>query len=322
MKLRYYLLFFFLFTFIATISITFLFIYYDNHKNQISTTTNIIIPKGASLDDISTILYQKNLIAFPHLFGLMRRLDNSATKLHYGEYNIMPYSTPANITEQLINRDIVNHFFIVVEGKTSNEIVTLLNNNPFLSGEKITKIPNEGAILPETYHFHHGDNRHQLLHHMITAMKKFSHDIWQQRHDNIEIKTIDELVILASLIEKETAKNDERHIVSAVFHNRLRKNMRLQTDPAVIYAITQGKYILNRPLTKKDLKIKSPYNLYRHHGLPPTAIANPGKASLLAAIQPATSDFLYFVADGDGGHFFANDYETHKKNIKKYRQRK
>jgi UPF0755 protein len=178
----------------------------------------------------------------------------------------------------------------------------------------------EGGLLPETYFFSYGDSREGLVARMEQAMRDMLTGIWAKRSEGLSVRSRKEALVLASLIEKETGKPEERARISAVFHNRLKRGMRLQTDPTVVYAISGGDGPIDRPLTRGDLSITSPYNTYLKAGLPPGPIANPGVASLVAAVNPAPVEDLYFVADGNGGHLFARTLEEHNRNVARWRQ--
>ena len=195
----------------------------------------------------------------------------------------------------------------------------MIASNPNFSGE-ITEEVAEGEMLPETYSFEYGSSRNALIRQAKTAMKKVKEETWNGRAANKQIKTPEDMLILASIIEKETSIPEERGLVSSVFINRLKKGMRLQTDPTVIYALTEGEFELKRALTRKDLTIDSPYNTYRYYGLPPKPICNPGKAAIEAAAHPENSNYLYFVADGKGGHSFATSLKEHNKNVSQWKK--
>ena len=183
-------------------------------------------------------------------------------------------------------------------------------------------VPAEGSLLPETYSYKLGDTKQDVLNDAQNQLKQVLDYEWKHRNPDVPVETPYELLILASIIEKETGVPQEREIVSSVFANRLKIGMRLQTDPTVIYALTQGKSDLGRSLTRKDLKIDSPYNTYQNLGLPPTPICNPGKDSIHAAAHPADTDFIFFVADGNGGHNFARTLKEHNQNIKSWLEKK
>ncbi len=184
----------------------------------------------------------------------------------------------------------------------------------------IGKTPDEGTLLPETYHFHRGESRQEILRRMKEAMSDEVARLWDERVDALPFKGAVEAVILASIVEKETGVQSERGLVASVFINRLRKGMRLQSDPTVVYGITLGAGPLGRPLSRIDLDANTVYNTYQINGLPPTPIANPGKASIAAVLNPAPTDALYFVADGSGGHAFAKTLDEHNRNVKAWRK--
>jgi UPF0755 protein len=213
---------------------------------------------------------------------------------------------------------VVQHAFTIAEGLTSDQIVQRLLENEVLSGN-IRDIPREGTLLPETYRFTFGTTREQLIQRMRQSQQRALQEIWDRRSSDLPIKTPEQLVTLASIIEKETAKAEERTRVAAVFVNRLRQKMKLQSDPTIIYGLVGGKGSLGRPIMRSEIEQPTPYNTYVIDGLPPGPIANPGRASLEAAANPARTKELYFVADGTGGHAFADNYEQHQKNVARLR---
>jgi UPF0755 protein len=208
--------------------------------------------------------------------------------------------------------------FTVAEGLMSVEIIALLNAADGMEGT-VTDIPPEGSLLPETYSYGRGDTRAKMVTRMQDAMKKALEELWAQRSEDIPVNSPEDAVILASIVEKETGVAAERARVAGVFANRMRIGMPLQSDPTVIYALTLGKEKLDRPLYRKDLNIDSPYNSYVKTGLTPTPIANPGRESISAVLHPEKHDFLYFVADGTGGHAFGKSLEDHLRNVDSWR---
>jgi UPF0755 protein len=204
------------------------------------------------------------------------------------------------------------------EGLTSEQIVARLMDDDVLAGN-VKEIPREGSLLPDTYNFARGMTREQMIQHMQQAQQRVVKEIWDHHAADLPIKSADQLVILASIVEKETGKAEERTRVAAVFVNRLKQKMRLQSDPTIIYGLVGGKGTLGRPIMKSEIDQPTPYNTYQIDGLPPGPITNPGRASLEAAANPARTRELYFVADGTGGHLFAESYEQHQKNVARLR---
>jgi peptidoglycan lytic transglycosylase G len=213
---------------------------------------------------------------------------------------------------------VVQHAFTIAEGLTSDQIVQRLTENEVLSGN-IRDIPREGTLLPETYRFTFGTTREQMIQRMRQAQQRAVQEIWDRRSADLPIRTAEQLVTLASIIEKETGKPEERTRVAAVFINRLRQKMKLQSDPTIIYGLVGGKGSLGRPIQRNEIDQPTPYNTYIIDGLPPGPIANPGRASLEAAANPARTKELFFVADGTGNHAFADNYEQHQRNVARLR---
>lgn len=206
----------------------------------------------------------------------------------------------------------------LAEGVTSWQVVDALNSIPFLTGE--VALPEEGSIAPDSYEFRKGETRAKILTSMQTVQAKLLAEAWANRVDGLPLQSPEELLILASIIEKETGVAEERRQVASVFINRLKRGMKLQTDPTVIYGITEGKGVLGRGLRQSELRRETAWNTYVIAGLPPTPIASPGQASLLAAADPASTDFIFFVADGSGGHAFGATLEEHNRNVAKWRR--
>lgn len=300
--------------------------YYAYHTpSDVSEARLIYIPYGSSVGQITRQLYEEQFIAYPRIFDLALRLTNTASKLKAGEFEIPPNTSMKQITDIIISGRSHDRFITIPEGLTSHQIVDVLNDNPYLKGN-LKDIPVEGSLLPETYDYTRGQSREKLIRRMRQKMNDTLDQAWENRAPGLPLKSKDEALVLASIIEKETGVAGERKRVSGVFINRLRKGMRLQTDPSVIYAITKGKFEnegkgpLGRRLLYRDLEIDDPYNTYKYAGLPPGPIANPGKAAIEAALKPESHDYIYFVADGSGGHIFAKTLQQHNRNVANWRK--
>lgn len=281
--------------------------------------TEIVIPKGLSVKKIAALLKEKNIIESPSIFVLGVRASGNVQKIKAGEYSIPPRASTKMVMDIMTGGKTHVRRVIIPEGLTSHQIVELLNNTTALTGE-ITKMPRNGTLLPETYHYSHGDTRQSIIDRMQNAMKRTLDELWPERVDGLPFKTPNEAIILASVVEKETSLDRERAHIASVFFNRLNQNMRLQSDPTVIYGLSNGTGVLKRSLTYKDLRHSDGYNTYVVYGLPMGAISNPGRSSIQAVLNPDTTEDLYFVADGSGGHVFAKDYKTHQNNVNKWRQ--
>jgi len=279
----------------------------------------IDIPLGSGVAKIADILHQKGVIDQPLAFRIALRFNKLDTTLKAGEYLFPAQVSPEEAATILSAGKSVLYRVTFAEGLTSTEIIGLLNTTPGLQGV-VLHIPSEGSLLPETYSFPKNFNRHEIVKRMQSEMHATLDELWPTRQAGLPFKTKEEAIILASIVEKETGVSSERTKVAGVFVNRLKKRMRLQSDPTVSYGITRGEKNLGRGLTRKDLKGKTPYNTYVIRGLPPTAISNPGRASLQAVLNPANTDAFYFVADGTGGHAFAKTLKQHNRNVAKWRK--
>ena len=281
------------------------------------------IPSGTPLNEIALLLAYAGALSEPEIFSLVVRLDGKANRIKAGEYRLPPEASMAEILKILeqgqASGKIIQHRIVIPEGLTTRQVLSRVASDPNLEGE-ITLRPNEGALLPETYFFPSGTTRDQVIARMQSSMQELLSELWQARADNLPIKTPREATILASIIESETGLAAERAQVASVFINRLSRGARLQSDPTVSYALTEGQFTLDRPLTRADLALDHPYNTYKNAGLPPGAIVNPGRASLQAALHPAETDYYYFVADGEGGHRFSSNLIDHNRNVAAYRQ--
>ena len=281
----------------------------------------VVLPQGLGAFDIADRLEEAGVIDDPVLFVAGLWLEDNQHSLKAGEYVFEALVTPRGVMEKLVAGDTVTHRFTVTEGMTSAEVVAALSAAPVLMGE-IAAVPAEGSLLPETYHYGLGDSRAVLIERMQHAMARVVDELWQARDPAVALDDAHQAVVLASIVEKETAVAKERPLIAGVFLNRLRQGMRLQADATVIYAVTGGKRPLGRPLSRADLWVESPYNTYRQGGLPPGPIGNPGRASLAAVLNPAETDALYFVADGSGGHAFAETLDEHNRNVARWRAKR
>jgi UPF0755 protein len=277
------------------------------------------IPRGAGLRDISDVLSREGVIDQPWVFVGGVLLLKAHEGLKAGEYQFKAHASLGDVVATLSEGKVLVHQIGVPEGLTSEQIVARLMADDVLTGN-IDEIPPEGSILPDTYSFTRGMTRAQMIVHMQHSEQRLVKEIWERRSPDLPLKTPEQLVILASLVEKETAKPEERTRIAAVFVNRLKQRMRLQSDPTIIYGLVGGKGTLGRPIMKSEIDQPTPYNTYQIDGLPPGPIANPGRAALEAAANPARTRELYFVADGTGGHAFAETYEQHQKNVIRLRQ--
>lgn len=277
--------------------------------------TNVVVPKGASLKTVAEELSRAGVIDKPWLFRIMARINGLAKHLKAGEYQFMPAISLQAAMDKIARGEVFFRRITIPEGLTSGQIMYLIANYPDLEGE-IDLDVKEGELLPETYSFELGASRNSIILQARAAMQKALEEVWASRDSSLPLKDVNELLTLASIIEKETGVPEERPLVASVFLNRLKKGMRLQTDPTVIFAITEGETSFGRSLKRADLKIDSPYNTYLNYGLPPGPICNPGREALMAAARPQQSDYLYFVADGKGGHRFARSLNEHNRNVK------
>lgn len=285
----------------------------------LKTPATLIIPKGTGVQEIANLLRDKGVIDNPHLFVLGARYTEMARRMRAGEFAFSPNISMSAVVEHLVTGELVKRRLTIPEGLLTREIIEIVRAAEGLTGT-IEAPAVDGIYLPETYFFGYGDSRVSILARMRSEMEKAVSEAWAARNSKIVLKSPREAVILASIIEKETGVAAERARVSAVFHNRLRRKMRLQSDPTVAYAVTGGGVSLGRPLTRADLEADSPFNTYRNAGLPPGPIANPGRASLIAAVRPLVTKEYYFVADGNGGHAFAKTLREHNRNVAKWRR--
>ncbi|MBR1154859.1 endolytic transglycosylase MltG [Bradyrhizobium sp. JYMT SZCCT0428] len=277
------------------------------------------IPARAGKRDIADALQREGVINVnPWLFiGSVFALKASSD-LKPGEYAFQKRASLRDVIATIVEGKVVQHGVTIPEGLTSEQIVARLTDNDLFSGS-LKEMPREGTLLPETYKFPRGTSREQVVQRMQQTQKRVLAEIWERRNPDIPVRSPEALITLASIVEKETGRADERSRVAAVFTNRLRQKMKLQSDPTIIYGLVGGKGTLGRPIKRSEITQPSPYNTYVIEGLPPGPIANPGRASLEAVANPARTRDLFFVADGSGGHTFTETYDQHQKNVAKLR---
>ena len=254
------------------------------------------------------------------LFLSYIKLKGYEKKIRFGEYLLPRRINLENLLDLFSSGKQINYSITIPEGWSSWKVVKFLNSNKYLSGE-VESLPVEGSLSPDTYFVAKGENRNKVLGRMQLRQEEVLRKIWNDRDSDLPLNSPRDLLILASIIEKETGISAERRIIASVLINRITKGMRLQVDPTVIYGITKGQGKLGRPLISKDLKTASDYNTYLLSGLPKGPICNPGKDSIMAASKPEKTNFLYFVADGEGGHLFSENLSEHNKNVKRWKER-
>lgn len=283
-----------------------------------ATETVVLLEPGLSVASIASLLEREGVITDKLVFRAGIVASGRGRDLKAGEYAIPSRTSMAGVMQILIAGKSIMHRLTVAEGLTSAMVMRLIKDNPVLLGD-LPDTPQEGSLLPETYLFLRGTTRAALVARMRADHDRLLEELWQGRAPDLPFSTKEEAVTLASIVEKETGIAAERPRVAAVFINRLRKGMRLQSDPTIIYGLTKGEP-LGRGIRQSELDRQTPYNTYQIDGLPPTPIANPGRAALEAVLNPLKSNDLYFVADGTGGHVFASTLGEHERNVATWRR--
>ncbi|EIM28317.1 endolytic transglycosylase MltG [Microvirga lotononidis] len=279
----------------------------------------VVIPRNTGTGEIANILKDEGVINQPLLFQIYAHMNRQRGQLKAGEFQFKAGTSIEDAIDTLIQGKAILHAVTIPEGLTSEQIVGRLYEHEILTGD-VAETPREGSLLPDTYKFERGTTRQQIIATMQAAQRQAIEQIWQRRSNELPIKSPQELVILASIVEKETGRADERTRVAGVFINRLQRRMKLQSDPTIVYGLVGGKGTLGRGILRSEIEAATPYNTYVVEGLPPGPIANPGRAALEAVANPSRTKDLYFVADGSGGHAFAESYEQHQRNVARWRQ--
>jgi UPF0755 protein len=302
-------------------------VYYFFHEYQapgpLEADTTFLVREGAGVNEIAASLERKNIISQARVFNGVSKFLLDGKTLRHGEYEIKAHASMLDIMELLKSGKSIQYSVTLPEGLTVKQIFKKLADDAVLEGDLPVDLPPEGSLFPDTYKFTRGYKRAAIVEQMKVAGTKVLDEVWSKRDKDLPIATKEDLLILASIVEKETGKADERPQVASVFLNRLKKNMRLQSDPTIIYGLYGGDgKPVDAAILKSQIGKETPYNTYVIKGLPPTPIANPGRAALEAVANPSHTSYLYFVADGTGGHVFASTLEEHNENVKRYRKQK
>jgi UPF0755 protein len=291
----------------------------------LSETKIVLIQRGTGVSGIGDVLAREGVISSALVFKIVNKIEQDPRPLKAGEYEFTPHITMRDALELLREGKTYDRKVTFAEGVTSWQVNEILKTLADMKGE-ITEVPAEGTLLPQTYHYIKDIERTDILRQMKEAMDKTLEELWNARAEGLPLTTKEEALTLASIVEKETGVASERARIAGVFINRLKKGMPLQTDPTVIYAMTKGEVQtegqgpIGRRLLTADLQLDSPYNTYLYPGLPPGPIANPGRASIEATLHPEAHDYIYFVADGTGGHVFARTLAEHNSNVANWRK--
>ncbi len=297
-----------------------------DQPGPLAQQTMAVIPKGEGVIDIAGRLERDGIITDRRLFmaqyyalRLYGGLASDKASIKAGEYEIKKNASLRQVIETLVEGKSILMKVTVPEGLTSQQIVERLRADPNLAGD-IAQVPPEGSLLPDTFKYSRGMSRQEIIDRMQSEHQKFVAAAWEKRQAELPMKTVEQALIMASIIEKETGRHDERDKVAAVFVNRMRKNMRMQSDPTIIYGLVGGQGSLGRGITRSDIDSKTPYNTYQIDGLPPGPICNPGRSAIEAALNPAKTNDLYFVADGTGGHAFTTTLKDHNTAVQNWRR--
>lgn len=292
-----------------------------NEPGPSANGDTFLVKPNTGVQDIADQLERRGLISDARIFRIGVRVYGNDSALKAGEYEVKPHASMRDIMELLKSGKSVMYSLTIPEGLTVEQALQRVAEQDALTGDMPATTPAEGSLATDTLRFTRGATRQQMIDKLLADQKKLVDEVWQRRAPDLPLANVDDFVTLASIVEKETGRGDERSRVAAVFLNRLAKGMRLQSDPTIIYGLFGGKgKPADRPIYQSDIEKQTPYNTYLINGLPPTPIANPGRAALEAVANPSKTDDLYFVADGTGGHVFAATLEEHNANVKRWRK--
>ncbi len=277
--------------------------------------TPFVVPSGASLTTVAQKLEKEGHVSSADAFLLRAKILGGSAPVQAGEFLLPAGVSQGRILETFQNGDVIRRFITIPEGMPSIMVHERLMAEPLLIGE--IPVPVEGSLLPDTYDFERGESRLEVLARMQAAMQNYLAEAWPKRKPGIAVDNIKDAVILASIVEKETGVASERRMVAGLYSNRVRRDMLLQADPTIIYPITRGKP-LGRRIRQSEIAAVNDYNTYTMTGLPKGPITNPGRESIAAVLDPESTDALFMVADGEGGHVFADTLEEHNANVEKW----
>jgi len=285
---------------------------------------SVTVGSGETLNALSTRLEAKGLVSDARLLRLAARLELIPTNIRQGEYVIPAGASVTEIAQTLISDDVILYRITIPEGLTTAQILRRIEADPVLIGDLPDPLPGEGTLLPDTYSFSRGTSRAELIALMQEAQAELLAELWPQRTQDAQVATPQEAVILASVVQEEAANLEEIDLISGVFTTRLKRGMKLESDPTVIYGVSGGEPLVNRKgerrtLYRSELDRQTPWNTYIIAGLPETPICNPGKEAIAAVLAPPETEYLFFVADGQGGHRFSDNYAEHRRNVEAYR---
>jgi UPF0755 protein len=319
-SVKIFYLFLTIFLLLLIFATVYSFVYFKYPNKNLQNDTFITVDKGSSVIKVSNILAKNNVISHPRIFLYISRIINKNNLvIKSGEYLFEKNISPQEVLKKLIQGSIYYRKLTFAEGISTHSILQIINNTDGLIGELPENIK-EGTLLPETYLYVKGDSKVDLINRMQRAMETVLTSLWETRDMTIPIKTKEEALILASIVEKETGVPEERGLVASVFLNRLKIGMRLQSDPTVVYSFAKGNLALEREIRRSDLRNKLPYNTYHIYGLPTSPIANPGIDSIKAVLNPPQTKYLYFVARVKGGHNFSTNLKDHINWVNQYRK--
>ncbi len=288
-------------------------------------STNFVVERGEGLASVANRLETQGLVSDLRVLRLKARLDGVESDIKAGSYNIPARASMTDILDQLVEGDVIQFRLTIPEGLTTVQILRRVEAAEDLVGDMPEKDYGEGVLLPDTYAFGAGTTRAQFIARMETAQDDLLERLWADRQSDLPVSTPYEAVILASVVEKETANAEERPLIAGLFTGRLKRGMRLESDPTIIYGVSGGEPLYNRQgqrrtLYRSEIDRKTDWNTYQIDGLPKTPICNPGRDAIAAVLNPPTTDYVFFVADGKGGHLFAKTYAEHQRNVAAYRR--
>ena len=295
-----------------------------NRDGPLAEDTTFVVEPGEGLSGVAARLKSEGIIRNASLLRLKARIDNTEMAIKTGEFRIERGASAVEVLHTLIEGKGVLYKITLPEGRTTAQLLKMIADDPVLTGEMPAEDIAEGSLLPDTYLFNRGMSRAELIRKMQDEQKELLDELWPDRDPEIPLETPYEAVILASIVEKETGLIDEQPEIAALFTTRLKRGMRLESDPTIIYGVSKGEPLYNakgqrRTLRRSEIDRKTDWNTYQIDGLPKTPICNPGRGAIAAVLNPPHTEYIFFVADGKGGHLFAKTLQEHNRNVAAYR---